>query len=115
MLAINIRKGNALLINGDVHVILDRQHVTPGKGRGFIQAALRNTRTGKSVNMRFRSNENVELVQIITKRMQYLYRDGNLCHFMDMENYEEKAVPLEVMGETIKFLPEGREADIEFY
>jgi len=115
MPAIDIRKGNALLINGDVFVVLDRQHVTPGKGRGYIQATLRNIRTGKSVNRRFRSNENVEFVKILTKKMQYLYRAGDICHFMDIENYEEKIVPLSVIEELINFLPEGGEADIELY
>jgi len=115
MPAIDIRKGNALLINGDVFVVLDRQHVTPGKGRGYIQATLRNTRTGKSVNRRFRSNENVEYVKILTKKMQYLYRAGDICHFMDMDSYEEKIVPLSVIGDMINFLPEGCEADIELY
>ena len=115
MLAIDIRKGNALLINGAVLVVLDRQHITPGKGRGYIRATLRNTRTGKSVNTRFRSNEDVELIQIFSKRMQYIYREGDLCHFMDMKNYEEKTVPLEVMGDVIEFLPEGGEAEVELY
>jgi elongation factor P len=115
MQAINIKKGKALLINGDVLVVLDRQHVTPGKGRGYIQATLRNTRTGKSVNMRFRSNEDVEFVQIVSRKMQYLYRMGDLCHFMDAQNYEEKIIPLEVLGDALNFLPEGGEADIELY
>lgn len=114
MQAIEIRKGTALRIDGDVLVVLDRQHVTPGKGRGYIQATLRNIRTGKSVNMRFRSNENVESVQIISSRMQYLYRAGDLCHFMDVQNYEEKIVPVEVLGDALNFLPEGGDADIDF-
>ncbi len=115
MQAINIRKGKALLINGDVLVVLDQQHVTPGKGRAFIQVTLRNTRTGKSINMRFRSNEDVEFVQIINRKMQYLYRTGELCHFMDVQNYEETIIPLEVLGDALNFLPEGGEADIEMY
>lgn len=115
MPAIDIRKGKAILINGDVLVVMDRQHVTPGKGRGYIQATLRNARTGKSVNMRFRSNENVEFVHIINRKMQYLYRTGDLCHFMDMKSYEEKIITLEMLGDALNFLPEGGEADIELY
>ena len=73
----DLRRGQAINYNGDITVVLDVQHRTPGNLRAFVQATLRSIRTGKSSDVRFSSTEKVETVPMMTKKMEFSYKDGN--------------------------------------
>jgi elongation factor P len=72
----DLRRGMAINYNGDICVVLDMQHRTPGNLRAFVQATLRSIRTGKSSDVRFSSTEKIEPVPMITKKMEFSYKDG---------------------------------------
>ena len=78
----------AISYNGEVTVVLDSQHRTPGNLRAFVQASLRSLRTGKTSDVRFSSTEKIEVVPMMTKKMEYSYKDGEDYVFSDPETYE---------------------------
>ena len=77
----DLRRGMAINYNGDICVVLDMQHRTPGNLRAFVQATLRSIRTGKSSDVRFSSTERIEPVPMITKKMEFSYKDGDGLRF----------------------------------
>src|SRR5258706_4905634 len=85
----DLRKGMAVKYNNDVTVVLDMQHRTPGNLRAFVQATLRSLKTGKSSNVRFASTESIEVVSMMTRQIDYSYKDQSGYHFMDPETYED--------------------------
>ena len=87
-IANDIRKGMAINYNGDIAVVLDTQHRTPGNLRAFVQASIRSIKTGKSSDVRFSSTEKIEPVPMITKKMEFSYKDGEDYVFSDPETYE---------------------------
>ena len=94
MVAISIndaRPGKRLEIDGVVFQVVERQHVKPGKGPAFVRTKLRNIRQGTVVDRTFRAGEKVELADVSGRELQYLYRDGDEFHFMDLETYEQMA------------------------
>lgn len=104
MKATEIRKGNILRVNNDPHRVLAMQHITPGNWRGMVQTKLRNVRTGASVEVRFRSEDEVEKMALDTKQMQYLYHDQHGYHFMDTETYEQVALAEDVLGDAMSYV-----------
>jgi elongation factor P len=103
----DIRKGMAINYNGDVAVVLDTQHRTPGNLRAFVQATVRSIKTGKSSDVRFSSTEKVEVIPMMTRKMEYSYKDGADYVFSDPENYETVTLPPELVGEAINYLVEN--------
>ena len=97
----------AINYNGDISVVLDMQHRTPGNLRAFVQATLRSIRTGKSSDVRFSSTEKIEPVPMITKKMEYSYKDGQDYVFTDPENYETVTLAAELVGEGKDYLVEN--------
>ena len=92
----------AINYNGDISVVLDMQHRTPGNLRAFVQATLRSIRTGKSSDVRFSSTEKIEPVPMITTKMEFSYKDGTDFVFTDPENYETVTLPAELIGDDEK-------------
>ena len=103
----DLRKGMAISYNGDVAVVLDSQHRTPGNLRAFVQATLRSIRTGKSSDVRFSSTEKIEVVPLTTKRMEFSYKDGEDFVFSDPETYETVTLPPELVGDAKNYLVEN--------
>ena len=97
----------AINYNGDICVVLDTQHRTPGNLRAFVQATLRSIRTGKSSDVRFSSTEKLEAVPMITKKMEFSYKDGDDFVFTDPENYETVTIAPELVGDGKNFLVEN--------
>ena len=87
--ATQIRKGMILEVDGGLFKVHEFTHVTPGKGQAVMQTRLRNLETGALVEKRFRSAETVEVAHRDSRAMQYLYQDGELHTFMDMETYDQ--------------------------
>ena len=101
------RNGSAIRVDGKRFTILFFQHVKPGKGGAFVRTRLRNLDTGAIVEKTFRAGEKVEGVRTESRPMTYLYRDGDLLHFMDADTYDQVAVPAEVVGEAAGYVVEG--------
>src|ERR1041385_9144056 len=96
----DLRRGMAINYNGDICVVLDMQHRTPGNLRAFVQATVRSIRTGKSSDIRFSSAERIEPVPMITKRMEFSYKDGEDSVFTDPENNETDTLSNELVGDA---------------
>ena len=113
--ASDFRKGITFEINGEPHVVLDFQHVKPGKGAAFVRTIYRNILTGATREEAFNPNDKFPKAHIETKVMQYLYNDGELYYFMDQETYEQVPLMQEQVEEAMKYLRENDEATIKFY
>src|SRR6201997_1975017 len=103
----DLRRGMAINYNGDIAVVLDMQHRTPGNLRAFVQATLRSIRTGKSADVRFSSTEKIEVVPMVTRRMEFSYKDGQDFVFSDPETYETVTLSPEIVGEARNYLVEN--------
>jgi elongation factor P len=97
----------AISYNGDVAVVLDSQHRTPGNLRAFVQATLRSIRTGKSSDVRFSSTEKIEVIPLMTKKMEFSYKDGEDFVFSDPETYETVTLTAELVGDAKNYLIEN--------
>ena len=104
----------AISYNGDVAVVLDSQHRTPGNLRAFVQATLRSIRTGKSADVRFSSTEKIDVVPMVTSRMDFSYKDGEDYVFSDPENYETVTLPPEIVGDAKNYLVENASVTVTF-
>jgi elongation factor P len=110
----DLRRGMAINYNGDICVVLDSQHRTPGNLRAFVQATIRSIRTGKSSDVRFSSTEKIEAVPMITKKMEYSYKDGQDYVFTDPENYETVTLNAELVGDAKDYLVENGQITVTF-
>jgi elongation factor P len=110
----DIRRGMAINYNGDIAVVLDSQHRTPGNLRAFVQASIRSIRTGKSSDVRFSSTEKIEVVPMQTRKMEFSYKDGDDYVFSDPENYETVNIAPEIVGDAKNFLIENAQVTMTF-
>ncbi len=104
----------AILYNGEVAVILDAQHRTPGNLRAFVQATIRSIRTGKSSDVRFSSTERVEVVPLTTRKMEFSYKDGEDFVFTDTETYDTVTLTPEIVGDARNLLVENAPVAVTF-
>ena len=104
----------AINYNGDVAVVLDAQHRTPGNLRAFVQATIRSIRTGKSSDVRFSSTEKLEVIPLNTRRMEFSYKDGQDYVFSDPETYETVTVTPEIVGDAKDYLVENASVTMTF-
>ncbi len=111
----DFRKGMTFEMNGEPHVVLDFQHVKPGKGAAFVRTKYRNILTGATREEAFNPSDKFENAHIETKQMQYLYSDGDLYYFMDPDTYDQVPLMQDQVEEAIKYLRENDTATIKFY
>ncbi len=104
----------ALNYNGDIVVVLDSQHRTPGNLRAFDQATLRSIRTGKSSDVRFSSTERIDVVPMVTRKMEFSYKDGEDFVFSDPDTYETVTLSPEIVGEAKNYLVENAVVTVTF-
>ena len=104
----------AINYNGDITVVLDMQHRTPGNLRAFVQATLRSIKTGKSSDVRFSSTERIDPVPMLTKKMEFSYKDGEDYVFTDPENYETVTLAAELVGDAKNYLVENGLVTVTF-
>ena len=102
--ATRLRKGMLIKMNADLLRVLDITHLTPGKGHGFVQARLRNIRTGSLNDHKFRSEDSAERAMLDSRKMQFLYTDGDAHHFMDTETFEQTHLTQETLGDAVNYL-----------
>ena len=100
----DVHVGTVLRINGELCVVTEWQHRTPGNLRAFYQGKMKNILNGKIIENRFRSGEEVEIARVEYKMMEYLYNDGDSLICMDKENFEQIPIPDQLFGESLKFL-----------
>ncbi len=110
----DLRRGMAINYNGDICVVLDFQHRTPGNLRAFVQASLRSIRTGKSSDIRLSSTEKIEPVPMITTKMEFSYKDGEDYVFTDPTTYETVTLTAELVGDAKNYLVENGEVTVTF-
>jgi len=103
----DLSKGAFLRFYGELVQVLELEHRTPGNLRAFYQAKMRNIKSGKLVEHRFRADEDVELVRVEVKEQQYLYKEGESLVCMDNETFEQVYVQEDLFGDSGKFLKEG--------
>lgn len=111
----DFKNGITLEIDGNVMQILEFQHVKPGKGAAFVRTKLKNIINGGVVEKTFRPTEKFPQARIDRVDMQYLYSDGDLFHFMNMESYEQIALNDEVIGDALKFVKENETVKVCSY
>ena len=102
-----IGKGVTIELEGNVYRVDDFQHVKPGKGAAFIRTRLKNIKTGGVVEKTFRPTEDVETAHVDRSEKQYLYNDGDLYYFMDVETYDQIALSKDDIGDALKFVKEN--------
>ncbi|MCZ6673974.1 MAG: elongation factor P [Verrucomicrobia bacterium] len=108
----DIRKGRVMDYQGSPHLVLDMIHRTQGRGSGWVQASLRNLKTGSSTTVKFRSSEKVEFLHTEVNKLEFSYDDPTGYYFMDLETYDTIEIPVE-MAEPIKeFLVAGNMYDL---
>ena len=112
--AIEIKPGMIIEHKNDYWNVLKTQHVKPGKGGAFNQVELKSLIKGTKLNERFRSNETVEKAEIEEKKFNFLYIDGDNCHFMDNETFEQVEISKSLVEEKYKLLKENLEVTIAF-
>ncbi len=113
--ATQIRRGMVIVMNGDPCRILEFNHHTPGNLRAMVQTKMRNLRTGTQFEHRFRAADTIDRATLETHELQYLYSDGQIYHFMNVENYEQVPLDREALGDAAQWLTEGLVIQAEFY
>jgi len=105
--ASEFRNGATIDLDGDIFVVLEFQHVKPGKGAAFVRTKLKNLITGGVTERTFRPTEKMPRAHIDRKDLQYLYNDGELYHFMELESFEQSAINASDVGDTLKYVKEN--------
>jgi elongation factor P len=103
----DFRNGVTFELDGQLFQIVEFQHVKPGKGAAFVRTKMKNIITGATVERTFNPSDKMPKAHIERKDMQYLYNDGGLYYFMDLESYEQLPVNGDKIGDTLKFVKEN--------
>src|SRR2546421_6098512 len=102
----DFRNGMVIRYNNDLYIVTEFHHVSPGNWRAFVRTNLKNVRTGRVIEVRFRAGEEIEEVRVEHQSWQFLYVDGDDYIFMNTETYDQQPLPKEMLGDAIKFLKE---------
>ena len=103
----DFKNGMSIQFENDIYVVMDSQHVKPGKGAAIVKTTLKNLRTGSITIHTFNSTEKVEQARIEKREMQYLYEMNDIYYFMNMETYEQLELNKSSLGDDVKFLKEN--------
>jgi elongation factor P len=113
--ATQLRPGMIIKHNNDLHSVFSVEHRTPGNLRAFIQAKLRNLRTGAMFEHRFRSPDPIDKITVDEVEMEYLYSDGDAYYFMDISNYEQTHLTKDTLGGAVDYLIPNLQIKVEFF
>ena len=103
----DFRNGITIELDNNIYQIIEFQHVKPGKGAAFVRTKLKNIKSGGVVEKTFRPTEKCPQARIDRADMQYLYSDGDLFHFMDVNTYDQVALSADQIGDSLKFVKEN--------
>jgi elongation factor P len=113
--ATQLRPGMVIKHNNDLHSVFSVEHRTPGNLRAFIQAKLRNLRTGAMFEHRFRSADAIDKITVDEVKMEYLYNDGDDYYFMDTQSYEQTPLKHDILGDAVEYLTANLQITVEFF
>jgi elongation factor P len=113
--ATQMRPGMVIKHNNELHAVFSVEHRTPGNLRAFIQAKLRNLRTGAMFEHRFRSPDPIDRVIVDEIPMEFLYADGDDYYFMNTENFEQTHLRRDTLGDAVEYLTANLQIKVEFY
>jgi elongation factor P len=108
----DFRNGVTFELEGQIFQVVEFQHVKPGKGAAFVRTKLKNIITGATVERTFSPTDKMPTAHIERKDMQYLYNDGDLYYFMDLESYEQLPINKDTIGDALKFVKENMNVKI---
>ncbi len=111
----DIKKGVKILIDNDPYTVVDFQHVKPGKGNAFTRVKVKNLKTGQSLEKTFKSGERIPPADVEYREMQYLYPEGDMYNFMDMESYEQIALQEKSIEDQKPFMKENIIVGVLFF
>ena len=115
-LSINeVKSGLTILVDDIVYLVVDTEHVKPGKGAAFVRVKIRHMKLGTVIERTFRGDEKIDQAFVEERKLQYQYHSGGMYHFMDQENYEEIAIPEGTLGDKKKYLKDNLEVTGYFY
>ena len=109
------KNGVKIELDGEPFVIIYFQHVKPGKGGAFVRTKVKNLKSGRVLDRRFRAGEKVEEADVEERKMQFLYQDGDQLVFMDNDSYEQTPFGVEQVGDARKYLQENGNVDVIFW
>ena len=112
--AIELKIGNLIRYKNSMYRLVSAEHVKPGKGGAFIQAELKDIKTGTKLNERFRSDQTLDKVMFESKPAQFLYKNGEDLEFMDLESYEQFSLSANMLSGSVEFLFENMELMIDY-
>jgi elongation factor P len=110
-----LRKGVTFEFDEQLYKVLDYHHNKPGRGNATIRVKIVNLRSGAQIEKTFQSGDRVQEARLDFHNVQYLYNDGELYHFMDLETFEQPAISSQILGEAAGFLTENMEVKLTFY
>ena len=108
------RNGTHIDVDGTIFKIVDFQHVKPGKGPAFVRTKLKRSTDGNVIDKTFRAGEKFRPVRTEARKMQFLYADGADAHFMDLQSYEQMAIPEAQVADSLQWVLESEEVDLLF-
>ena len=111
----DIKNGMTVILDGNLCMIVEFQHVKPGKGPDFVRIKYKNLKTGSIVEQTFNTNLKLEKAHVDKLHMQYLYNDGTNYVFMNNEDYTQLEIPASVLGDDVNFLKENLEIEVSMY
>ncbi|HYE01907.1 MAG TPA: elongation factor P [Phycisphaerales bacterium] len=114
MKAIDTRPGQGFKMDGKIFVVVGTEHRTPGNLRAFVQLKYRNAVTGQTLEKRFNPSDDIDLVDLDRRQMEYLFSDGSGATFMDTENYDQVVIPASVLGDALLYLRPNASAVVIF-
>ena len=103
----NLKKGEFVYHGGEIWQVQRADFYSPGKGSALMKARIKNLISGKNIEYAYKSNEQVEILDVSSVEMQYLYKDNENLYFMDERNYNQFSIPISVVGDVSRFFKEG--------
>ena len=113
--AVELRKGRTVLYNGELCIVHDAQHVAKGNKRSYMQAKMKNFKTGVISDVRFSVDDRLEIPYVEQKQYEYLYREGDKFVVMDLESFDQVAVSAEIVGDAAQWLRPNEKVSVEIY
>lgn len=115
-LSINqLKSGLTILLDGEVYIVTEYQHVKPGKGAAFVRTKLKNIISENTLERTFKTDDKIEEAFVEERKAVFQYRSGDIFHFMDQENYEEMTVSADQLKDTVKFLKDNLEVGLFYF
>ena len=111
----DIKNGSVLNLDGKLWTVIKFQHVKPGKGPAFVRTTIKDVLTGKQVERTFNAGMKIDFETVDNRNLQYSYKEGDSCVFMDMATYDQVSIPGEMLGDQAKYLIEGTDCIVSFH